>query len=81
MLQDLEKGRKTEIDSINGFVVDRGREAAVPTPFNPLIVELIHAAKARKGVTDGCLSSAAMKTLVAENPLSVLSLARLRPVR
>lgn len=41
MLQDLEKGRKTEIDYINGHVCRKGREVGVPTPFNDKVVELV----------------------------------------
>ncbi|MDP8901914.1 MAG: ketopantoate reductase family protein [Actinomycetota bacterium] len=43
MLQDLERGLKTEVDVINGAVVDRGRECGVETPVNDRIVELMHA--------------------------------------
>jgi len=41
MLQDLEKGQKTEIDYINGFVARKGREVGVPTPFNDKVVEMV----------------------------------------
>ncbi len=41
MLQDLEKGRKTEIDCINGVVCKKGREAGISTPYNDKVVELI----------------------------------------
>jgi 2-dehydropantoate 2-reductase len=43
MLQDLERGAKTEVDVINGGVVERGREYGVETPLNARIVELMHA--------------------------------------
>ena len=43
MLQDLERGAKTEVDVINGGVVERGREYGVETPLNVRIVELMHA--------------------------------------
>ena len=39
MLQDLERGVKTEVDVINGGVVERGREYGVETPFNERVVE------------------------------------------
>ena len=42
MLQDLEKGAKTEVDVINGGVVDRGREYGVESPMNERVVELMH---------------------------------------
>ena len=41
MLQDLERGRKTEIDFLNGYIVKKGREAGVPTPVNEAIVEMV----------------------------------------
>ena len=42
MLQDLERGAKTEVDVINGGVVQRGREYGVETPLNARVVELMH---------------------------------------
>lgn len=41
MIQDLEKGRKTEVDCINGVVCRKGREVGFPTPYNDKVVELI----------------------------------------
>lgn len=43
MLQDLERGLKTEVDVINGAVVEKGREHGVDTPVNARVVELMHA--------------------------------------
>jgi 2-dehydropantoate 2-reductase len=42
MLQDLEKGKKTEVDAINGVVCAFGRKVGVPTPMNDKIVDIIH---------------------------------------
>lgn len=42
MLYDLERGRKTEVDAINGVVVDFGRKYKQATPFNDRIVETIY---------------------------------------
>ena len=42
MLQDLEKGAKTEVDVINGGVVRRGLEYNVETPLNARVVDLMH---------------------------------------
>jgi 2-dehydropantoate 2-reductase len=39
--QDLERGKRTEIDALNGFVVRRGSELAVPTPVNQSLVALV----------------------------------------
>lgn len=41
MLQDLEKGKKTEVEMINGFVVDQGKKYGVPTPYNDIVVKII----------------------------------------
>ncbi len=43
MLQDLERGAKTEVDVINGGVVARGSEYGVETPLNEHVVELMQA--------------------------------------
>jgi 2-dehydropantoate 2-reductase len=41
MAQDVAKGRPTEIDYMNGFVVEKGREAGVPTPVSAAVVETV----------------------------------------
>jgi 2-dehydropantoate 2-reductase len=46
MLQDILRGRPTEIDAINGAVVERGRQAGVDTPVNLLLTQLVHALEA-----------------------------------
>jgi 2-dehydropantoate 2-reductase len=43
MLQDLDAGRLTEVDVVNGGVAAKGRELGVPTPHNDAVVELVHA--------------------------------------
>ena len=40
-LQDIEKGRKTEIDTLNGCVLRIGRKHGVPTLTHAMIVEMI----------------------------------------
>jgi 2-dehydropantoate 2-reductase len=42
MAQDIAKGRRTEIDQMNGSVVARGREGGVPTPMSRAVVEIVH---------------------------------------
>lgn len=42
MLQDLEHGNKTEVDSMNGAVSYYGKQAGVPTPYNDLVTKIIH---------------------------------------
>ncbi len=40
LLQDMMKGRRSEVDYLNGYVVRKGREVGVPTPMNEAIVEV-----------------------------------------
>ena len=42
MLQDLEKGKLTEVDAINGAVSEYGRRVGCPTPMNDRVVEIVH---------------------------------------
>ena len=42
MQQDLEKGKKTEVDAINGVVCLYGKKVNFPTPINAKVVEIIH---------------------------------------
>lgn len=41
MAQDIGKGRRTEIDFMNGFIVDKGRMLGIPTPSHEKLVELV----------------------------------------
>src|SRR5216683_3146043 len=43
MLQDVMKGRRTEIDYLNGFVAAEGRAVGIATPFNDAVVDAFHA--------------------------------------
>jgi 2-dehydropantoate 2-reductase len=43
MLQDVEKRRQTEIDVINGAVVDAGKRLGIPTPYNNTMVWMVKA--------------------------------------
>jgi len=40
-LQDIFKGRRTELDYMNGLIVEKGREAKVPTPLNEAVISLV----------------------------------------
>lgn len=42
MLQDLEKGKLTEVDAINGAVSEYGKKVGCPTPMNDRVVAIIH---------------------------------------
>jgi len=41
MLQDIDRGKRTEIDYINGAVVELGRELSIPTPVNEALTALV----------------------------------------
>jgi 2-dehydropantoate 2-reductase len=41
LLQDLRKGRPSEVHHLNGLVAAKGRAAGVPTPFNEKITAMI----------------------------------------
>jgi len=41
-LQDVMKGRRTEIDYLNGYVAEQGRRLGVKTPFNDAVVQAVH---------------------------------------
>ena len=41
MLQDVMRGRRTEVDYLNGYVVEQGRRVGVATPFNAAIVTAV----------------------------------------
>ncbi len=43
MYQDRQKRVKMEIDAINGAIVEQAKQYGVPTPYNSIIVDLIHA--------------------------------------
>jgi len=40
-LQSLERGRKTEIDYLNGYICARGRQYGIPTPINDVVVRMV----------------------------------------
>ena len=55
MLQDLEKGKLTEVDAINGAVSEYGRKINCPTPANDKVTELIH--RIEKGEIKPCFDN------------------------
>ncbi len=50
MLQDFEKGRKLEIEGLNGVVVQKGKERGVPTPVNEMVVGLLRGLEERREI-------------------------------
>tara|TARA_B100000315_G_scaffold260309_1_gene320745 strand:+ start:2453 stop:3502 length:1050 start_codon:yes stop_codon:yes gene_type:complete len=50
MAQDVKKGRRSEIDQMNGLVARKGRELSVSTPFTDAVVDAMH------GIDDGSIA-------------------------
>jgi 2-dehydropantoate 2-reductase len=42
ILQSIKRGKSTEVDYMNGEIVNLGKKMGVPTPVNSLIVGLVH---------------------------------------
>lgn len=43
MYQDIQNGKRTEIDFLNGYFARIGQQEGIATPFNALVTRLIHA--------------------------------------
>jgi 2-dehydropantoate 2-reductase len=43
--QDLQRGKRTEIDSLNGFIARRGAALGVPAPVNFALATLVKLAE------------------------------------
>ena len=41
MAQDVAKGRRSEIDAMNGLIVEQGLASGVPTPVNSATVDVM----------------------------------------
>jgi 2-dehydropantoate 2-reductase len=57
--QDIARGKPTEIDSLNGYIVRRGKELGVPTPVNMTLfalIKLIEESSARRSGRAGSAS-------------------------
>jgi len=48
MLQDIEAGRKTEVEMFAGKVIELGRQLSVPTPVNRKLFDSIKKIEAQK---------------------------------
>ena len=49
--QDLQRGKPTEIDALNGFIVRRGDAMGVPTPVNQALTALVRLREAQAATT------------------------------
>ncbi len=55
MYDDWKAGRPTEIDSLNGYIVQKGRELGIPTPVNEAMTALVKAITEREKTGPGML--------------------------
>ncbi|MBI3330236.1 MAG: 2-dehydropantoate 2-reductase [Nitrospinae bacterium] len=53
--QDILKGRRTEIDFLNGLVVAKGEEAGIPAPTHKALVEVVKQVERREVTPDPSL--------------------------
>jgi len=50
MLQDMERGVKTEIDAITGSIIREGKKLNIPTPVNEVLYFLVKAMEEKAGI-------------------------------
>ena len=50
MLQDFEKGKRTEIEFINGAIVDAGKKLGLDVSINEVMLKLVRGAEIAKGI-------------------------------
>ncbi|NIW12581.1 MAG: 2-dehydropantoate 2-reductase, partial [Candidatus Thorarchaeota archaeon] len=48
MLQDIEKGKRTEIDFINGAILNLGKRNGIKTPLNKVLTHLVRGLEANR---------------------------------
>ena len=53
MLTDVLNGRCTEIQALNGYIVDQGRKVGISTPVNQTLLHLILSLSKRQGLGEG----------------------------
>jgi 2-dehydropantoate 2-reductase len=46
MLQDIEAGRKTEVEMFAGTMIELGEKLNIPTPYNKVLKEMIETIQA-----------------------------------
>jgi len=56
MLQDIERGKRTEIDFINGAIIRKADELGIEVPYNRTLISLVKALERRKDLSLGQLA-------------------------
>jgi ketopantoate reductase PanE/ApbA-like protein len=83
MLQDIRRGRRTEIEFINGYVVNMARQFQLDAPIDAAIVETVHAITSGRlapnpGLLAQVLQARTHKWATSPSPEVVYSLASAR---
>jgi 2-dehydropantoate 2-reductase len=71
--QDILKGRRTEIDFLNGLVADKGDEAGIPTPTHRALVQVVKEVERKEiepspGLVDRVWELAGIQPLAVAQP-------------
>ena len=71
--QDILKGRRTEIDFLNGLVAEKGDEAGVPTPTHKALVQVVkevekHEVEPSPGLVDRVWKLSGIQPLAVAQP-------------
>jgi len=67
MLQHMERGRRTEIDALNGALVREAEALGIPAPYNDALVALVKGCEAyhQRRVSGPDLDEAALEAAAA----------------
>jgi 2-dehydropantoate 2-reductase len=68
MLQHVEGGRRTEIDALNGALVERARAHGIAVPANEMIVLAVKAREAAAARDGDALDEAALEAAARNDP-------------
>ena len=64
LLQDHGRGRRSEVDFLNGLIVKKGREANIPTPLNEAVASLTQQVE-KKALNPGGSNFGMLEKLIA----------------
>ena len=71
--QDIQKGRRTEIDFLNGLVAEKGDEAGIPTPTHKALAQVVKEVERQEvtpspGLVDRVWELAGLKPVAIAQP-------------
>src|SRR5260370_4061292 len=71
--QDVNRGKRTEIDSLNGYISRRGVEFGVPTPVNHALYTLVKLAQPTATISPAPATSYLNNARTVSSPLRPLA--------